>query len=81
MYACQDATKDDTMQQEQEAQQWESSPKDYDDKRKEIRMLISQNNISSLDEFTFMMFSVLAFNYSLCTSTSIILRYRLAIIF
>jgi len=29
------------MQQEQEAQQWESSPKDYDDKRKEIRMLIS----------------------------------------
>ena len=40
--------KDDTMQQEQEAQQWENSPKDYDDKRKEIRMLIDSSNISLL---------------------------------
>ena len=72
-----------TRQQDQEAQeqQWEGSPKDYEDKRKEIRMLISYNNISSLDEFTFMMFSVFAFNYSLCSSTSIIFRYRLVIIF
>jgi hypothetical protein len=29
------------MQQEHETQQWESPLKDYDDKRKEIRMLIS----------------------------------------
>ena len=69
------------MQQKQEALKWEDSPKDYEDKRKEIRMLISYNNISSLDEFTFMRFSVSAFNYSLCSSTSIIFRYRLVIIF
>ena len=28
MTVCYDATRDNTMQQEQEAQQWESSPKD-----------------------------------------------------